>query len=277
MRNEDFIMLPTVDFCFQKLMENPKVRRGFVAALMRVHPDKIRETKLLPTLLHGETAEEKLGILDVRVLMTDGTQLNLEMQVRYFEYWDERALFYLGKMFVSQLKKGDDYEKLKKCIHVSILDFVRFPGDDVCYRTLHFRDDRTGEIYSDKMEIQILELQKLPRKLKEEEEIVEWMRFFGGKNRKEMESMTSGNEYIEEAYNTLVELSADDRKRLEYEAREKALRDYNSQMNSARRQGESKGESRAKRIFKLYMQGSTEEEIARECGVSVEKVREILE
>lgn len=30
--NEDFIMLPTVDFCFKELMRNPKVRKGFIAA-----------------------------------------------------------------------------------------------------------------------------------------------------------------------------------------------------------------------------------------------------
>ena len=33
-RNDDnFIMLPTVDICFKNLMENPEVRRGFIAAL----------------------------------------------------------------------------------------------------------------------------------------------------------------------------------------------------------------------------------------------------
>lgn len=26
--NENFIMLPTVDFCFKELMQNPKVRKG---------------------------------------------------------------------------------------------------------------------------------------------------------------------------------------------------------------------------------------------------------
>ena len=29
---EDFIMLPTVDFCFKELMQNAKVRQGMIAA-----------------------------------------------------------------------------------------------------------------------------------------------------------------------------------------------------------------------------------------------------
>ncbi len=33
-KNDDFIMLPTVDVCFRGLMYNPKVRKGFIAALL---------------------------------------------------------------------------------------------------------------------------------------------------------------------------------------------------------------------------------------------------
>ena len=91
--------------------------------------------------------------------------------------------------------------------------------------------------------------------------------------------------FLEEAYETLQRLSADDIKRLEYEAREKALRDHNSFVGSARRQGERIGEKRgekngielAKKVFKLHTQGKTEKEIASECRMDVEKVREILE
>lgn len=32
---EEFIMLSTVDFCFQELMNNPKVRKGFIATRWR--------------------------------------------------------------------------------------------------------------------------------------------------------------------------------------------------------------------------------------------------
>ena len=42
--------------------------------------------------------------------------------------------------------------------------------------------------------------------------------------------------YMQEAYDMLEQMSADERKRLEYEAREKAIRDYNTQMYSVRKQ-----------------------------------------
>ena len=38
-QNQEFIMLPTVDFCFKELMKNPRVRRGFIAALLKKEPE----------------------------------------------------------------------------------------------------------------------------------------------------------------------------------------------------------------------------------------------
>lgn len=240
-KKDSFIMLPTVDFCFKELMNYPKVRKGFIAALMDVEPAEIKETKLLPNELRRSKKDEKLGILDVRVLMESGTQIDMEMQVRYFAYWDDRVIFYTSKMLSEQLKNGEEYDKLKKCIHVSILDFIHFPDDNECYRKIHFRDDKTGKVYTDKMEIQIMELKKLPKDVQTGEDIIAWMKFFSGKNREEFEAMAKTNEYLNEAYHTLLHLSEDEEKRLEYEAREKALKDYNTQMGSAERRGIEKG------------------------------------
>ncbi len=274
--DDDFIMLPTVDFCFARLMENAKVRKGFVAALIKVSPEKIRETVLLPTILNRQSEDDKLGILDVRVILEDGTQLDLEMQVAYFACWDKRVLFYLSRIYAGQIKKGEPYENLKKCIHVSILDFIHFPDDEECCRTIHFCDDRTGKVYTDLMEIQILELKKLPQEVKSSEDVVAWMKFFSRKTKKEFEDMAKTNEYMEEAYSTLLELSADDMKRLEYEAREKALKDYNSQMGSAFQRGEKQGIKTSRKVFRLHAQGKNLEEIARLCDMEPGEVEDIL-
>ena len=277
METDNFIMLPTVDFCFAELMKNDKVRKGFIAALLGVSPEEVEDTMMLPAALGGNWPDDKLGILDVHVLLADGTRMNMEMQVKYFECWDERVLFYMGRMFAGQIKKGEPYEKLQKCIHVSILDFVHFPDDVQCYRTIHFRDDKTGNVYSDKMEIQILELKKLPKEVRTGEDVILWMKFFSGKSREEFESVAKANEYLNEAYHTLRTMSADEKKRMEYEARDKALRDYNSQISSAERRGKEEGERQTRQVIKLYIQGETQENIAKICGMTLEKVKEILQ
>lgn len=252
---DKFIMLPTVDFCFKELMQNPKVRKGFVAAILKKRPEEIRETILLPTILRKGTESEKQGIL-----------------------------FYLGKMYTEQLEKGESYEKLKKCIHVSILNFVHFPDDEKYYRTIHFCDVEDGKEYTDLFELQILELSKLPKDVKSGEDIVQWMRFFNGKNQEEFEKMAKENEYLDAAYQTLKEMSADEQKRVEYEAREKALKDYNTQMSSSLARGLKRGEEiglkrgikLTKQMIELKAQGNSIEEIAEACGTSVESVKEIL-
>ena len=85
-QNDNFIMLPTVDFCFKELMQNKEVRKGILSALLGRNPEELEDTELLPTILQPEYQDEKLGILDVRVLFADGTQTDLEMQVVQFDF-----------------------------------------------------------------------------------------------------------------------------------------------------------------------------------------------
>lgn len=53
--------------------------------------------------------------------------------------------------------------------------------------------------------------------------------------------LATKNIYIQSAYNTLQVISQDEEKRIEYEAREKALRDYNQGMLEAEQRGEERG------------------------------------
>ena len=294
--HDNFIMLPTNDFCFKELMQNAKVRKGFIAALLAKNPEEIEETRLLPTETRRRSSDDKLGILDILVLMSDRTMIDMEMQVDYFEHWHKRTLFYLGKLYTGQIKKGEPYDKLKKCIHVSILDFVLFPNDAKCYRTIHLCDVDSGDIYTDLFELKILELKKLTTNNAFDNQIHSWMKFFSGKTRKEFENMSTENEFLEEAYKELIALSANDEKRWEYEAREKALRDYISQMESATNRGLRKGYEQghalgleqgrelgrelglelAKQVIKMHKAGSSISEIASTCNLSEVEVKELL-
>ncbi|OUP82931.1 hypothetical protein B5F07_12220 [Lachnoclostridium sp. An169] len=271
--HDNFIMLPTVDFCFKELMQNPKVRKGFIAAVLGKDPVSIRNTILIPSELRRESSDDKLGILDVMVELDDGSKLNMEMQVPYFEFWTNRVLFYECKVYTSQIKRGEPYETLKPCIHVSILDFIHFPEDKRCYRKIAFCDVETGKQYTNLMELHILELKKLPEEDQNEEGVIRWMRFLSGKTKKEFEDMAKKDEYIEEAYNELKKLSLDEQKRLEYEARERALHDYNTQMNSAERRG--KRAALKELIRKKLDKGMSPEAIAEFLELDTDEVMEL--
>ena len=88
--------------------------------------------------------------------------------------------------------------------------------------------------------------------------------------------MAEKDEYIREAYEDLKKLSLDEQKRLEYEVRQKAIRDHNSQMKSAERRGIEIGE---KRGIEIGTQ-STLKRLVRanaESGKSLEEIAEFLE
>lgn len=232
---EDFIMKPYVDWCFKELMRNPKTRRGFIAELLDLPPEQIGTTTILENELSKRSEEEKKGVLDVHVLLENGTQLDIEMQVVYIKYWDDRSLFYLCKMFADQLRKGEDYDQLQKCVHVSVLNFNYYKNDNIYYRKAQIVDKATGKLYSDKLELQILELPKIPKEYHHPDGIIAWMNFFRGGKKEDLKEMSRGNIYLEEAYEDLMEMSQDESKRRAYEARERALRDQLSIQRQAER------------------------------------------
>ena len=260
---DNFLMSPKVDYCFKELLAYSEIRKGFIAAILNKDPEEIAETTLMPTILSKDTEDGKYGILDVRVRMKNGSQMDLEMQVAPFEFWNNRVIFYLSKMYAEQVKEGDKYKNLKPCIQVSILNFNLFHEDRTCFREIAFCDLTTKQKYTDLLEIYVLELKKLPPEQKEEPLIIKWKRFLAAESREDFEKMAGEDNYINEAYEVLQKLSADERKRLEYEARQKAIRDYDSQMSSSREEGIRIGEDRLNHLYEKLMRDHRSDDLVK--------------
>ena len=218
---DEFIMSPKIDFCFKELMTNEEIRRGFISAVLGIQPEEIVETQLMPTLLRKEKQNDKQGILDVRVKINNREQINMEIQIVSLDYWAERSLFYLSKMYTEQIQGGEAYSVIQKCIHVGILDFLLFPESEDFYSCFHFWEDGRREKYSEKMEIHVLELPKLHKFQYPETELLKWARFLNAERKEEFEKMAKENPYIGIALEELEKLSADEIKRLEYESTQK--------------------------------------------------------
>lgn len=221
-----FLMRPKNDFCFKQLMADAQIRQAFLSAVTGIPYEEIEETTLLPTSLEKRYKEDKLGILDVRIQLKNSGQVDVEMQVAAYEYWAERTLFYLSKMFTEQIHEGEGYDVLEKCIHIGILDFEIFEDTDAFYSRFHLWEDSRHIKYSDKLELHVLELPKLAKHQYPETELLSWMQFINAETEEEFKMAAEKDPYIEKAYESLVHLSADERARLEYEAREKQIRDH---------------------------------------------------
>lgn len=226
-----FIMKPKVDFAFKEIMRNEMTRRGFLSAVLKIDPDDISKTEILNAYLSKQHEDEKLGILDVRILLNDNTEINIEIQVLKFDLWVERSLFYGAKMYTDQAEKGKGYGSLRKCICINILDYTLFPDYDGFYSQFHISEDTRHTIYTDKLEFHVIELSKLPVGLKENsDDLLLWAKFFNAEKEEEFEMLAEKNKYIANAYEDLQVISQDREKRMEYEARQKALRDYDQIM-----------------------------------------------
>lgn len=91
--------------------------------------------------------------------------------------------------------------------------------------------------------------------------------------------LATKNPYIKSAYEQLQVISQDKQKRLEYEAREKAIRDYNQMMYEAEERGIQRGEyEKAISIAKNLLEfGIAFDVIAKTTNLSLEEIEKLQE
>lgn len=239
------LMKPKIDYAFKEIMRNEKARIGFLSAILHLNPTNIKDTILLNTNFSKEHENDKQGIVDVRILMNDNTEIDIEIQLSPLNVWADRSLFYLSKMYTDQIEKGQSYTVFKKCVSISILDFKLFKDTEEFYSCFHILEDTRHTLYTDKMEFHVLELPKLPKQLKEDaSDILLWGKFISAESKEEFDMLAEKNEYINSAYEQLQVISQDKQKQIEYTARMKAVLDYKQSILEARQEGEKIGEQR---------------------------------
>ncbi len=269
-----FLMKPKIDFAFKEIMANENARIGFLSAVLQIDPNSIKETHILNTYLRKVHEEDKQGILDVRILLNNNTEIDIEIQLSELKVWADRSLFYLSKMYTEQIEEGQKYNLFKRCVSISILDFTLFNDTDEFYSCFHLWEDNRHTLYTDKMEFHVLELSKLPKELKENaSDILLWAKFISAEKEEEFTMLATKNPYIKSAYEQLQVISQDKQKRLEYEAREKAVRDHNQMMYEAEQRGIQIGEQRTAK--KLLSMGFEISAIAKATGLSEDQIKNL--
>lgn len=261
---QGFLMKPKIDFAFKEIMTDEKARIGFLSAVLKLKPEQIKESRILNTNLRKEHEDDKQGILDVRLLLNNDREIDIEIQLSELKVWADRSLFYLAKMFIEQIKPGESYRVFKKCVSISILDFILFQGEEDFYSCFHICEDNRHFLYTDKMEFHVIELPKLPKELKEGSTDIElWAKFINAESKEEFDMLAHKDPYIESAYQKLQVISQDQDKRMKYEAREKALRDYHEGLMEAEERGEKRGEKRINKLNAMLIQDGRLDELKR--------------
>ena len=262
---------------------------------------------LLDSSLYPSLADNKQIILDLRIRLSTGETVNVEIQSVLKIGFLKRVLFYWSRLYTESLKKSADYSSICPAYSLIFTDFDVLPVKK--YRdfinSFSLRSDKEPH-YSliDDEKIVFVELSKFMRARTESlQDIVDlcdlWCYLLKESchiDKKEWDILsTSKGEEMRRAMEHLKDLSQDEDLRREEEAREKFLRDqraekayaFNKGMEKGREQGMEKGlktgmekglktgmEQIALNMLQKNMQISDIIEIT---GVSAEKIKELQE
>lgn len=243
------IVSPKYDDFVKEMFRNETIRRYFLGDILGISQKKIRSVKLRNTFLRKRYRRQKLGILDILLELNNDEKINIELQVKFVKNWDKRQLFYLTRLYGEDLLIGENYDRLKKCIGISILDFNL--TDRRTYHSVYRLRDKEGYEFSDILELHVIELKK---ELTGQGEVDDWIRFFNVEKEEDLRMIRTKNPGILEAIGALKRMSMSNPVRLRYEDYLKRVRDEKAREDYVREQGVTEGEEKGERLLAQLME-----------------------
>ena len=235
--------------------------------------------------LFNENKDDKNGRVDLRAIINDNIECDIELQLSTHDKMIERFLYYWAKMYVANLKIGEKYQGLRKTISIIIVDdeIKQFRGIHKAHTKWQLREEKYKDvILTSFCEISIIEL---PRAIKEYQEnkqdgMLQWMMFLDNPENKEVDQIMEENAEIKEAKEELDKISQDDLLRRMALKADLAKRDQEQLVYEAERDGKEKGKIEGKKegkietAKKLLQEGISLEVIMKATGLTKDEIME---
>ena len=237
------MLSPKIDVVFKMLFGEQKHERITKKLIEDVIEEKVETIELEQTpYLWGNQADDKLGIIDVRATINGKNPIDIEMQILDNHDIEKRILFYWSKLYLKQIDRGDDYNKLNRSISIIFLDYEIEKLKQLPIHTKwQIRSDKNGKtILTEDLEIHIIEIPKINRML-ENGKLKKWILFLENPEGEETKRMAEKEKEIKEAIETLEDISSDEAKERIAELRQKYIMDTKSQLRTAEEKGLKKG------------------------------------
>ena len=266
----------TNDFVFKKVFGkkgNESILKDLLEAILKI---KIKKIELQTEVeLERELIDDKTGVLDIEATIDDNTIIDIEMQMRNQYNMKERSLFYWAGLYYTALKKKGEYKENKRVITINIVNFDMFK-EGPYHEKIELRREYKNILLTNKLEIHFIQLSKFLKEGQEEKDkkMWQWLTFICNKNRKEVERVMKENKEIEKANEELEYLTGDDAVRRIAFLREKAERDYISNMSGAREEGAKKAKIEIAKA--MLAEGMEKEKIIKITGLTDEEMEEII-
>ena len=272
----------TNDLVFQRIfgkVGNENITKAFLEKVLGIEIESL--TLDTNKRLIGERLEDKIGRVDVKAILNNGTKVIIEMQVARYKYMAKRLLYYWSQTYIGDLKRGKEYDILNKTIAIliSVEELEETKGIEKYHTKWEIREEENiNKKLTEDLEIHIIELSKF----KEGQEIRpedNWIRALKSKGVDEMKKISELDKQIKEMKEELERITADPELREMYYQREKDLRDVLSLAKANLEEGYEKGiKEKAKEIvLNMYKEKVKIEDICRFTGLSRKEVENIIE
>lgn len=254
--------------------------------------------------LDPDTLGGKGVLLDVRGTSSDGTLVNVEIQLSNLKSMDRRTLYYWALLYGRRLQGGEDYKNLNRTVVISILSYNLFnkeswPHYHSCFAVLNTKD--VNHKLSDDLEIHFVELPKWHKgELSKLNSLERWLAYLSPDTTdEERRQMAMEDTAIGTAMKAEKVFLSNSDYLTAYERQQKYLRDMRAMKEAARdegleegreagytegytegrAEGLSEGEAKAMRksILALRRKGKSDSEIADLLELSLAEVQAYLQ
>jgi len=217
----------------------------------------------------------KLSRLDVLAKTDDGTEVNIEVQLKDHKNMGKRSIFYWGRRFGNALKAGkdNDYIILPDVITINLLgfDYIENEPEEEFHNKYQVCNVRSGNILDGCLEIHFIEMPKFLRLENKDiahNKMHRWLAFFDNNISEEtLKELVEMDTAIQQAQKKIEYISNDAESYHQIILREQALLDYQSDLNAYKREGVQEGEQKEKQKIISAM---------RESGMRDEAIEKIL-
>ena len=266
------MLSPKIDVVFKMLFGEQKHERITKKLIEDVIEEKVETIELEQTpYLWGNQVDDKLGIIDVRATINNKNPIDIEMQILDKHNIEKRILFYWSRLYLKQLKRGENYRKLNRSISIIFLDYEIEKLKELPIHTKwQIRNDKNGKtLLTEDLEIHIIEIPKI-NKMLENGKLKKWILFLENPEGEETKRMAKKEKEIKEAIETLEDISSDEAKERIAELREKYIMDKEVELETAEEKGLKKGIEEGKQNEKIKIaKKMLQENISRETVIEI--------
>ena len=208
------------DFMFRAILQrNKPVLIALICALLHLPAEGV-DAEITNPIELGAAFSNKDFILDIRVKLSNGRLIDLEMQIANEHNWPERSISYAARSFYN-LNAGDDYMDVMPVHSIGFLNFTLFADAPEFYATYQLQNVKTGRLYSSKFSIHVVDLSQIELASEEDKayEIDRWARLFKARTWEELRMIAKNDPNLQQASNDLYVINADEIMRQQARAR----------------------------------------------------------